>query len=327
MQSVKRTRKVVLHFQKLPRSERVDVICVSDPPNRLPWLTTGKYNLWYAAPRMLSASDDPRRLPDPSKEVPLNRVAFLIHKNIPRWSVVKHDGDNEPLAAILTIVTSCGPLEIHNVYNCNHQVDFGALMACIKPGVASMCIGDMNAHRWDWCGDDFVIRPGAAKDAGEQLYYAAEQAGMKCFNKPGVPTWSRTTGPETQKTTIDLVFLDSAIASRFLDWNIVHECRGFTSDHSVHLTSFDMEIDCTATPRFLWAKDAREEARVKDDMAKKSKKIPADTPIKCTDDLEKYSETLQSICNSVVVDTLRPAEPFSEWLDPGDTPAVQRLFD
>ena len=327
MQSVKRTRKVVLHFSRLPRSERVGVICISDPPNRLPWLTTGKYNLWYAAPRMLNASDDPRRLSDPSREVPLNRVAFLIHKDIPRWSVVKHIGDNEPFAAILKIVTSCGPFEIHNVYNCNHQVDFSALMACIKPGVASMCIGDMNAHRWDWSGDDFIVRPGAAKDAGEQLYYAAEQAGMKCFNKPGVPTWSRKTGPDTQKTTIDLVFLDSAIASRFLDWNIVHECRGFTSDHCVHLTTFDMEIDCTTTPRFLWAKDAKEEARVKDDMAKKLKDFPADTPINCTDDLERYSETLQSICNSVIVDTLRPAKPSSEWSDPKDIPAVQRLFD
>ena len=300
------------------------VLCIQDPSNSAPFSTIGKYKFWYATSRPLKYTDNPKILKDRSKEVPLYRVAFYVHEDVPRWSVALHPGENEKLAATLTLQTDCGPLDIHNVYNPDQKVNIAELIA-VRKGGATIYIGDMNAHNEQWCQGAHTIRPGPAKDAGDELYYAMQEANMTLLSEPGRITWRKKVGPESQQSVIDLVWASSAIAGRFVSCEIDHGAQGIT-DHVVIETKFNMEIDCTTTARLLWAKDAEEEAELDDATNKAFKNFELPT-INCTDDINDLTGRLLEVSRSTLVSTCRVAGPRPQWSDPGNTPAVQQLRD
>lgn len=245
-QCLNRLKGLVAHLSSSSRP--CDVIAIQDPPKSVAWFRPKDYTLWHCSDTELREEHDPRlpenapNGPNASKTPDFGKVCFLVHKTIPlsHWSAVSHPSlsPEHRLAATLTLLTSCGHIAIHNVYNLNQTINIEQLVDTTTATASDLIVGDFNLHHEHWGGD---------RVRGEQLLSDAKAlyeglvvgADMRCLTEKGAITYSRSISSEKYCSTIDLTFLSERLFPR-LCHNFILDIPGFKSDHRPIETSLNM---------------------------------------------------------------------------------------
>lgn len=187
-----------------------DIIAVQDPPKSLPWWrgSLGKYHIWFETDRPLEEEHNPQpnlrrktcQTDKPPKEFELAVVAFFVIRTIPpqNWAAFLPRGLSGKVAT-LSVTTSAGDsIRIHNVYNQRAAINL-ELLAQHSMGDCDMLLGDFNLHDRLWTGPN-----GQEDKGGRELAKLAGRRGMRCLNKAGKLTYSRSDDPTKNSSVIDL---------------------------------------------------------------------------------------------------------------------------
>ncbi|KAF4962469.1 hypothetical protein FSARC_9464 [Fusarium sarcochroum] len=270
----------------------VHVINFQDPPAAFPWIQTPGYKPYYRAEKDLAEADDPRNLPK-DKAVKLFGVCFLVLDTIPTedWSVNYHQGDNEKLAATLSLRTpDAGTIEIHNVYNRGTKMDIDQLVdeSASSPEGNDLLLGDFNLHH------------------AEELYCNHKAAGVRCMTRPGAGTFARSVRRDGNCFTIDLTFASERIRNRMISCKPI-DVRGFEPDHSVIEIVLDIRPSQDTGTRVLWKLVPRKKFLKAVEKSLKALGLP---PLATKKDVDDYLKKLVDAIAQCIKD-LVPVAPRS----------------
>ncbi|EAT76579.2 hypothetical protein SNOG_16000 [Parastagonospora nodorum SN15] len=187
--------------------------------------------------------------------VPLEKVAFCIHKTLKNYTIIQAQGKNRGLLVTLFLTTEHGNIAIHNLYNYERAADIDELIeACRDKTYAHIIIGDFNLRHKDWEGPT-CRNP---HPEANTLVQKAGAIGMTCVNKPGHFTYSRgefkTPGNE-YKSVIDLAFVSTLLVG-----HASHDVLDgvFDSDHRPIRVTLDLRVERRRNYRYLWSEVTNE---------------------------------------------------------------------
>ena len=272
-----------------------DIIYVQDPPQELPFLSSGFYNLWFDVGRELTEDDHP--LADARASSPnlrnKTRVAYFVHRSIPTtdWRVTTDDDHNTGLVATLQLSTPSGKIILRNVYNRFKSVDIDELLETCT-GAAHIVLGDFNLHHPSWCGNGQSY---TVENDAQKLATAMKAAHMKLLTTPGAITYSRSTRVDQHSSTIDLVFAGSAIAIRDPEWKVL-DVDEFESDHRVTQTTVDIQSACVTKNRRNWKKNNKSLAEA---ATREAFKSLDQTPLYTVSEIDEYAAKMIKVINKV----------------------------
>jgi hypothetical protein len=187
-------------------------------------------------PRKLMRTSEPndaehfKKLDEFSKEYDFVRVAFLVHKSIPKEDVriFAHGNSNDSLMRTLELTTECGTFAIHVIYNHELKLDLDELMITSATNPGDMICGDHNFHSHLWANDATNEDSG-----GRELALLLENHDMESRLPKGVVTYSRGSEDSGKYlSTIDSVFAKKSLGKRILSCDII-AVPGFETDHRV----------------------------------------------------------------------------------------------
>ncbi|KAH6015937.1 hypothetical protein HBI07_073830 [Parastagonospora nodorum] len=252
------------------KSERrpPDIIAIQDPPAYFPFKECGNYIQWWSTAdgSELTCKENPsrvryvqpygRKTSGPGEDlVPLEKVAFCIHKTLKNYTIIQAQGKNRGLLATLFLTTEHGNIAIHNLYNYERAADIDELIeACRDKTYAHIIIGDFNLRHKDWEGPT-CRNP---HPEANTLVQKAGAIGMTCVNKPGHFTYSRgefkTPGNE-YKSVIDLAFVSTLLVG-----HASHDVLDgvFDSDHRPIRVTLDLRVERRRNYRYLWSEVTNE---------------------------------------------------------------------
>ncbi|KAH0424634.1 hypothetical protein CcaCcLH18_11426 [Colletotrichum camelliae] len=297
--NVKQSRKRMLnlskHMAKMP--SQWHVVALQDPPLDLPFLGTHfkRFRIIYRTEggEDLNAYNNPQMKPklkpnsrvkrdkdlvESCKEVPLYKVAFLVHKAIPEadYSIDwHHEEANEKLLVTMRLNTALpAPIFIHNTYN--HPIGSrgrlnidSLLQLCTVKGLV-LFVGDFNLHHPLWGGNSLaadLITP-----ESRQLAVGFTAAWYRCLLDPEAIkcTWSRSAEPDSSKSIIDLAFASETLHPLVQSY-VVPDATGFKSDHRILETTLRVRPNRRTDCRYRWQDVTREAWRA--EVGPKLKKV------------------------------------------------------
>lgn len=212
-------------------------------------------------PQQIGSNNNPQQdggiAKPPQDPIKFAHICFLVLNTIPLedWSVKAYENDNHELMATLSLQTSSGAVDIHNVYNWRDSIDLDLLLeTCAGPG-RNLMVGDFNLHHELWTSN--ATKKPSAK--AKKLAAGITAARMTCLTPRGVTTWSRSAEAGTSdRSTIDLAFASPCLVDRFCKREIL-DVAGFHTDHRVIQTTWTLEVYRELTPRRSWRKVDEEE--------------------------------------------------------------------
>jgi hypothetical protein len=255
------------------RGKPWDIIVIADPPKSLPWWGSQlhQYEIWYDVGGIeLSEDDNPRRFRFGNKKKTKRQdepkpqafsiagAAFLVTKRIAgwRWSarLLEPAGLCGNVATLSMTADELGDIRIHGLYNRNAEIDLKILAEhCM--GDSDLLLGDFNIPGSLWTGDARKNSP-----QGQLLEELTSGHGMRCLNKAGEITYSRSQDTTTRSSVIDLyvltpatihplchansppsIFASERLAGLLTDTRIL-DVKGFESDHRVMSHTFAVGV-------------------------------------------------------------------------------------
>ncbi|KAF4992303.1 hypothetical protein FDECE_13757 [Fusarium decemcellulare] len=221
-------------------SELPGIICLQDPPPRLPWMTFPHYKLYFECSRGLNETDDPW-MPDQDPDfvpVPLFGVFFLVHESIPAhcWNVEYHGS----LVATLHLTVPTGEVHIHNVYNRNRELDIAEFVTRTSRSGWDITVGDFNLHHESWGGRLYKRQLNCAN--ANTLYELMQRDCMELVTPPGTITYTRGESIDNTASCIDLAFISNELRPRFGTCGLRTLPSWRPSDHRAMQMTLDMKL-------------------------------------------------------------------------------------